>query len=80
MQTYLKGVLPILVAHGGSLVFRGKTNKAILGEITFGMLLVMDFDSTETIEKLFESAEYKAIIPKRDRGFKKMDIAISSAL
>jgi hypothetical protein len=44
------------------------------------MLLVMDSDSAETIEKLFETPEYKALIPYHDRAFKNMDIGISSAL
>jgi uncharacterized protein (DUF1330 family) len=80
MQAFLRGVLPILMGHGGSLVLRGKKNKVILGKVTFGMLLVMDSDSAETIEKLFETPEYKALIPYHDRAFKNMDIVISSAL
>ncbi|NOZ08699.1 MAG: DUF1330 domain-containing protein [FCB group bacterium] len=80
MQTYLKRVGPILMSHGGSMVYRGKTNKALAGNVTFGMLLVMNFDSTETIENLFASPEYQELIPYRNKGFKKIDIVISSAL
>jgi uncharacterized protein (DUF1330 family) len=38
-------------------------NKVILGKVTFVMLLVMDFDSAERIEKLFGTSEYNALIP-----------------
>jgi len=54
MQTYLTRVLPILKSHGGQIVFRGKTVKPIEGSITFGMLLVMHFESEKVIEKIFE--------------------------
>ncbi|MDX8409434.1 MAG: DUF1330 domain-containing protein [Mariprofundales bacterium] len=80
MQTYLTRVGPLLMSHGGSMIYRGKTNKAVVGDVTFGMLLVMGFDSVETIEKLFATPEYKELIPYRNKGFKKMDVVISSAL
>ncbi len=80
MQTYLSRVLPILKSHGGQIVFRGKTIKSIEGSITFGMLLVMHFESVEVIENIFGASEYTELIPFRDKGFKKIDIIISSAL
>jgi uncharacterized protein (DUF1330 family) len=80
MQTYLTRVVPILKNHGGQMVFRGKTNKAVAGDVNFGMLLVMNFESAKAIEGIFSSKEYKEIIPFRDRGFKKIDVVISTAI
>jgi uncharacterized protein (DUF1330 family) len=80
MQTYLTRVIPILKNHGGQIVFRGKTIKPIEGSINFGMLLVIHFESVEIIERIFETSEYTELIPFRDKGFKKMDMVISSAL
>ncbi len=80
MQTYLSKVVPILMSNGGEIVFRGKADKAVLGEVSFGMLLVMNFDSAQTIEQIFASDEYQEIVPFRDRGFKKMDVVIMSDL
>lgn len=80
MQTYLKGVVPVLTANGGEIVFRGKADKALVGELNFGMMLVMNFNSKEDIESTFESSEYKALIPHREKGFKKMDIVILDAM
>ena len=80
MQTYLARVAPILQNHGGQIAFRGKTVKPITGDVAFGVLLVMHFESVEVIEKIFESAEYKELIPFRDKGFNKIDIVISAAL
>ncbi len=77
MRAYTAGAAPLLIKGGGELVFRGKTSKAIKGSANFGMLLVMNFESEEVIEGIFSSAEYKALIPKREKGFKQMDIIIS---
>ena len=30
MQTYLKGVVPVLTANGGEIAFRGKADKALI--------------------------------------------------
>ena len=76
MQTYLSKVVPILVGYGGEIIVRGKANKAVVGNINFGMILVMNYDSAETIEKMFNSPEYIELIPFRDKGFKKFDVVI----
>ena len=80
MQTYLTRVVPIMMSHGGQMVYRGKTNKAVVGEVSFGMLAVINFESAEAIEGMFGSSEYKELIPFRDKGFKKMDVVISFPL
>jgi uncharacterized protein (DUF1330 family) len=77
IQAYTTGAAPLLIKGGGELVFRGKTSKAIKGNANFAMLLVMNFASEEIIEEIFASAEYKALIPHRERAFKQMDIIIS---
>lgn len=80
METYLTKVHPILDKYGGEHVFRGQTDKAVIGNASFGIILVMNFDSAETIVKMFDSPEYKALIPSRDRGFLKMDVVITNAM
>ena len=76
VQDYLKGVLPLLMGAGGQLVKRLKVNEVISGNAS-GMVLVMDFDSDEAITGLFESDEYAALIPVRDRGFREMNILMA---
>ena len=79
VQGYLQGVLPLLVGAGGQLVKRLKVNGVIHGNPS-GMVLVMDFDSDKAITELFESDEYAALIPVRDRGFKEMNILLTLAM
>lgn len=80
MKAYLGGVAPLLINGGGTLLHRGKITKALEGGVNFGMLLVMNFETEEAIEKIFKSQEYKKLIPFRDKGFKQVDIVTSVAL
>jgi uncharacterized protein (DUF1330 family) len=76
VQAYLKGVLPLLTGAGGRPVKRLKVDEVIRGEPS-GMVLVMDFDSADAITAMFESDDYAALIPTRDRGFSQMNILLA---
>ena len=76
VQAYLQGVLPLLKGAGGQLVKRLKVGKLIHGNPS-GMVLVMDFDSVDAIAAMFESDEYAALVPVRDRGFAEMNIQLT---
>ena len=64
---------------GGKLVKRLKLDKVILGNPS-GMVLVMDYDSADAITELFESDEYAALIPARDRGFSDMNVLLTNEM
>ena len=76
LQAYLQGVMPLLMGAGGRPVKRLKVNEVIHGKPS-GMVLVMDFDSDEAITGLFESEEYAALVPIRDKGFAEMNIQLT---
>ena len=76
VQEYLSGVMPLLTGAGGTLVRRLKTNKVVNGRPA-GMVLVMDFKSADAVAATFESDEYRALVPVRDRGFAEMNILIT---
>ncbi len=44
------------------------------------MTLVMDFDSADAITEMFESSDYAALVPVRDRGFSEMNILVTHTL
>lgn len=75
VQEYLQAVMPLLVGAGGKLVKRLKVDTVINGNPS-GMVLVMDFDSSDAITAMFESDEYAAIVPVRDQGFAEMNILL----
>lgn len=76
VQTYLQGVMPLLMGAGGNLVKRLKADQSINGNPT-GMVLVMDFDSAENVKKMFDSDEYAALVPVRKKGFAEMNIHLT---
>ena len=75
-QSYLQGVMPLLIGAGGKPVRRLKVDAVVKGNPS-GMVLVMDFDSDEAITSMFQSDEYAALVPIRDQGFKEMNILVS---
>ena len=79
VQEYLQAVLPLFMGAGGKLVKRLKLDKVLLGNPS-GMVLVMDFDSAEEVTAMFESDEYAALIPTRDRGFAEMNILLTNEM
>ena len=76
VQEYLQGVLPLLMRAGGKPVKRLKVDTVINGNPS-GMVLVMDFDSADAISGMFESEDYAALVPVRDRGFSEMNIVLT---
>jgi len=79
VQEYLQSVLPLFMGAGGKLVKRLKLDKVLLGNPS-GMVLVMDFDSAVAVTAMFESDEYAALIPIRDRGFVEMNILLTNEM
>jgi uncharacterized protein (DUF1330 family) len=79
VQAYLKGVMPLFQKAGGRLVKRLKVGNTLNGDPT-GMVLVMDFESADAVNALFDSEEYAALIPGRDKGFAQMNIHMAGEL
>jgi uncharacterized protein (DUF1330 family) len=76
VKHYLQAVLPLLLGAGGTLVKRLKVTDLIHGNPS-GMILVMDFASNDEIKKVFDSEEYAALIPVRDKGFAEINILVA---
>ena len=80
MQTYLAGVMPLLMGAGGQLVKRVIVKSSLTGKPSFGMALMMDFPDREAIESVFASDTYAALIPDRDKGFASIDICLADEM
>lgn len=80
MLEYVRGVMPLLLERGGVVVKRSRIAHIYHGEKPFTFLLIMDFPSQQSLMDLFESDAYQALIPARDRGFKKIDILFAHDL
>ena len=40
----------------------------------------MDFDLADAISRMFESDDYAALVPARDRGFSEMNILLTNEM
>lgn len=79
VQEYLKGVMPLFLSAGGTLVRRLKVESVLLGKPA-GMVLVMDFPSADAIRALFASDAYGALVEIRDRGFVETNILVTQSM
>jgi uncharacterized protein (DUF1330 family) len=79
VQEYLQGVLPLLVGAGGTSIRRLKTDRVVDGRAA-GMTLVADFESAEAASSMFETEAYLALLPARERGFREMNILLTTEM
>lgn len=72
--------LPLLRDAGGEVLKRVKVQRAVVGDQTFALSLVMEFPDAAAIEEVFASDAYADIAPHRDKGFVFMNIVICEDL
>ena len=75
-QEYFGGVMPLLMGAGGTLVKRLQVDRVAHGNPS-GVVMVMDFDSADSVSAMLESDDYAALIPSRERGFTEMNILLT---
>jgi uncharacterized protein (DUF1330 family) len=80
LNEYVKGVMPLLLNLGGVVIKRSLVTDTYHGSKHFTFLLVMDFPSKKTLIEMFESDDYKSLIPMREKGFKAIDIFFADNL
>ena len=76
MQFYASKVGQMLAEAGGKNAKRVKLSEIINGSSLYQLMLFMEFESKKAIQTVFESAEYKTLIPYRDKGFDMVNIQI----
>jgi uncharacterized protein (DUF1330 family) len=69
MKKFGEAAGPIIKAHGGQYIARRSKIAPAIGEAPKTVTIVM-FESLEKAQAYFQSPEYKAIIPLRDKGAK----------
>lgn len=70
MQEYGKKAPGIVEAFGGRYIVRGGRPQALEGEAPKGYVVVIAFDSVEKARDWYDSPDYKAISPIRQRATK----------
>ncbi|MEO1407434.1 MAG: DUF1330 domain-containing protein [Pseudomonadota bacterium] len=78
-DVYAQSAPPLLLAIGGRPVGRYRFVEPIAGGAFPGTVFAMEFDDIDRLKGVFESDEYKALIPYRDAAFKSLTLFIAEA-
>ncbi len=80
IANYTEKALPLLVAAGAVPLDRFQIKSRIAGETPVHVMFMAEFPDAQSIESVFESDEYKALLPARSKAFEKMDIFITERI
>ena len=78
LKRYQEKATQILTAGGGTNLQRYEVQSNLAGNAR-KIVAILDFESAEQVQNLFDSEEYKAIIEDRDKGFNDLDIFIGKS-
>lgn len=76
LQTYFDTAIPLLERAGAKIRQRIEVGDEIVGKNAPEIMMLVDYPSYEAIDAVFQSAEYKSVIPVRDRAFLKYNVCI----
>lgn len=77
LMSYVEQVVPMITNNGGVPIKRLRITDVVSGQPHPEFVFVADFEDAATVRRLFDSAEYQALIPTRDEGFAAIDIYIT---
>ena len=81
LERYVAGVIPLLMKAGGSAPKIIKQDRSVVGHTDTFMSMIIEFDGQDAKQAaydVFDSEEYAAIVPDREKAFSKMNIAFYS--
>lgn len=73
VQEYQQASGPLLM-KGGATAFKRMGVQKVVDGSPAAMVMTMEFPSVEAVDSVFESEEYRALVPLRDKGFKSISI------
>ena len=78
LQKYFGVAMPLIEKAGGKICQRIELGKPIIGEQSTETVMLVDYPSFDSVERVFQSPEYKTAIPHRDKAFLKYNVCIVS--
>ena len=76
LQTYFDVAMPLLEKVGAKVAQKIEVGDPVIGEKASEIVMLVDYPSYDAIDSVFESDEYKAVIPIRDKAFLKYNVCI----
>lgn len=77
-QTYIKVAMALLEKVGGKLSQQFPVGDVVVGNKPAETIMVVEYPDIAAVHSLFQSEEYKALIPVRDRAFTTYSVSIVS--
>ena len=74
---YLEEVGKLYQKVGAKPVSKYKFTQTLIGDYTPSLTSIMSFQSIDSLNQVFESKEYKEILPYREKAFSKLEAYIS---
>lgn len=66
-EEYRRRVPPIIAAYGGRYLVRGGATERLEGDAPLNRMVILEFPNMERLKEFYQSAEYKAVLPIRQR-------------
>ena len=77
-QTYLSVAMPLMEKVGGKLSQHFPVGDVVVGNKPAEAIMVVEYPDIAAVHALFQSPEYLALIPTRDRAFLTYNVSIVS--
>lgn len=75
---YLDVTPPLLERANASITCMFDLNEAVVGQRPAKRMILVEYPDRAAVDMVFESAEYKALIPTSDIAFSSYDISIAT--
>lgn len=75
-QKYFETANPLIETFGGRVVHKFDVGQSIVGKKPSEILMLVEYPSRASVDALFNSEEYKSIIPFRDSAFHVYNICL----
>ena len=73
---YFTTAMQLIEKSGAKLVQKIELGQPVIGEQLSELLMLVEYANEDAVNSVFESDEYKAIIPARDKAFLKYNVCM----
>lgn len=77
LSQYLAVTTPLLERANAKIIKRFTMNEAVVGHRPAKTVVIVEYPNRAAVDMVFQSEEYKLLIPIRDRAFLSYDISIA---
>jgi uncharacterized protein (DUF1330 family) len=76
LATYFRVTEPLLARAGARIIQRFEINEVVVGRPPARYVVIVEYPDRAAVDVVFESPEYKAIVPIRDAAFLDYHVSI----